>query len=456
MADETTLLILGASGDLTSRLLLPALGQLLTRQPDRDVRLLGAGMDDWTDDHWRQVVRSSFDTADADAAYASVADTTYHRTDITNPEQLTALLAHAKGRVALYFAVPPAVAARSVEALSAVDLPDGIVLALEKPFGTSEASAHELNEKLRTLVPEKQIFRVDHFLGRSTLLNIMGVRFANRVFEPVWSAEHIESVVIRYDESLGLEGRAGYYDHNGALRDMIQSHLLQVLAIVAMTPPASLDEQDLRDATGAVLRATHVWGDDAVASSRRGRYTAGTIDGRDLPSYVNEAGVDPGRNTETLAEVTLEVRTARWSGVPFTLRSGKALTKRDAEIVMTFRPVRHLPAGFNGDAPGSVLRFTLGPDLMSLDINVNGGEDPFDLHRASMQADLGEGSLLAYSEVLSELLDGDASLAVRGDAAEDCWRILQPVLDAWAANRVPIDDYAAGSDGPASWPVLPS
>jgi glucose-6-phosphate 1-dehydrogenase len=455
MADETTLMILGASGDLTSRLLLPALGQLLARQPERRVHLHGAGMEDWTDDHWRQVVRNAFDSADADAAYASVADTTYHRADITKPEDMTALLAEATGTIALYFAVPPAVAERSCEALSQIELPAGLTLALEKPFGTDQESAHKLNELLATLVPEKQIFRVDHFLGRSTLLNVIGVRFANRVFEPVWSAEHIESIVIRYDESLGLEGRAGYYDHSGALRDMIQSHLLQVLAILAMTPPATLDEQDLRDATTAVLRATHVWGDDPVASSRRARYTAGSIGSRDLPSYVNEAGVNPELGTETLAEVVFEIRTARWEGVPITLRSGKALTARDAEIVLTFRPVRHLPAGFNGDAPGSVLRFTLGPDIMALDLNVNGGDDPFDLHRATMQADLGEGSLRAYAEVLSEILEGDASLSVRGDAAEECWRIVQPVLDAWAANQVPLENYPAGSEGPEDWPVLP-
>jgi glucose-6-phosphate 1-dehydrogenase len=454
MAEETTLLILGASGDLTSRLLLPALGQLLSRQPDRGVRLLGAGMDDWSDDHWRQVVRSAFDSADADAAYATVADTTYTKADITDPDDLASLLATTSGRVALYFAVPPAVAERGCEALAKITLPEGLVLALEKPFGTDQESAHQLNLLLEKLVPEKQVFRVDHFLGRSTLLNVIGVRFANRVFEPVWSAEHIESIVIRYDESLGLEGRAGYYDHSGALRDMIQSHLLQVLAIVAMTPPATLDEQDLRDATTAVLRATHVWGDDPVASSRRARYTAGTIDSRDLPSYVNEPGVDPARETETLAEIVFEIRTARWEGVPITLRSGKAITARDADITLTFRPVRHLPAGFVGEAPGSQLRFTLGPDVMALDLNVNGGDDPFDLHRATMEADLGEGQLLAYSEVLSEILDGDASLSVRGDAAEECWRIVQPVLDAWAADRVPLEEYAAGSSGPSTWPPL--
>ncbi len=454
MTVETTLLILGASGDLTSRLLLPALGELLTRETWRRVHLRGAGMDDWSDDHWRDVVRASFAAGGADAANDVIASTSYTRADITNADDLRALVASTPGRLALYFAVPPAVAARACEALTDVELPEGTILALEKPFGIDEESARALNATVLGLVPEQQIFRVDHFLGRSTVLNLLGVRFANRVLEPVWSAENIESVVIRYDESLALEGRAGYYDHAGALTDMIQSHLLQVLAFVAMEPPATLDEVDLRDATSAALRATALWNDDPEHAARRAVYTAGTSDGRPVPSYVDEDGVDPSRNTETLAELTCEVRNARWQGVPFTLRSGKALAARDAEIILRFRPVRHLPQGFTGDADGSVLRFTLGPDRMSLELNVNGADDPFRLEKTVLTADLGDGALRAYGEVLSGILDGDAALSVRADAAEQCWRIVQPAIDAWRNGSVPLDEYAAGSSGPAGWASL--
>lgn len=454
MADDTTtLLILGASGDLTSRLLLPALGQLLSRQPHRRVRLRGAGMDDWTDEHWRATVQESFASADAADSFAKVADTTYTQADITDPDDLRELLAGATGRIALYFAVPPAIAARACVALADVDRPDGLILALEKPFGTDADSARALNLTLTGLVPESHIFRVDHFLGRSMSLNLVGVRFANRVLEPVWNAEHIESIDITYDEKLGLEGRAGYYDTAGALRDMIQSHLLQLLALLTMEAPATLGERDLRAATTAALLATHVWGDDPVESSRRGRYTAGTVDGETLPNYVDEPGVKPERETETLAEVVLEVRNARWAGVPITLRSGKAVGDPVKEILVRFRPVRHLPEGFTGATHGSMLRFTLGPDRMSLGLNVNGADDPFALTWARLTTDLGEGALLAYAEVLSEILDGDPTLSVRGDAAEQCWRIVQPVLDAWAADEVPLQDYPAGSQGPADWPA---
>jgi glucose-6-phosphate 1-dehydrogenase len=450
-ADTTTLIILGASGDLTSRLLLPALGQLLAREPDRSIVLRGAGVDEWTDEQWREVVRTSFATTDAADAFSAVASTTYTRADITDPADLTSLLAENPGRVALYFAVPPAIAVRSCEALATIEVPDDLILALEKPFGSDEASARALNATVKRIVPESHVFRIDHFLGRSTTLNLIGARVANRLIEPVWSAEHIESVLIRYDETLGLEGRAGYYDKAGALADMIQSHLLQVMAILAMEPPATLDELAFRDATSAVLRATHVWGDDPAASSRRARYAAGTIGERHLPAYADEEGVDPSRGTETLAEMTCEVRTARWAGVPITLRSGKALDDAEREVVVRFRPVRHLPTGLTGSTAPSVLRFSLGPDRISLELNVNGGDDPFELERAALTADLGEGSLKAYAEVLSGILDGDATLSVRGDAAEQCWRIVQPVIDAWRRGDVPLDEYPAGTDGPQSW-----
>ncbi len=455
VTDDTTLVIFGATGDLTSRLLLPALAQLLEHEPARRVRLIGAGRSEVTDAAWRARVRKAFGEERSDAASAVAKSTVFRRLDPTDAAELKALLAEIEGRAVLYFAVPPQVAQAACEALEPGDLPEGTILALEKPFGSDEASARQLNAALRRLLPENRIFRIDHFLGRSTVLNVLGIRFANRLFEPVWSAEHVESVVIRFDESLGLEDRAGYYDRAGALIDMIQSHLLQVMAIVAMEPPATLHEADLRDATTAALRATTVWDDNAVRSSRRARYTAGEAGGEQMPAYTDEPGVDPARQTETLAETTLEVRTARWAGVPFTLRSGKAIGQPDAEIVLTFRPVRHLPAGFTGDAPGSVLRFSLGPDAMSLALNINGGEDPFALERETIQATLGEGALRAYAEVLASILDGDAALAVRGDAAEQCWRIVQPVLDAWRRGDVPLNEYPAGSEGPATWPILP-
>lgn len=454
MSDDTTLVIFGASGDLTSRLLLPALGQLLVHEPQRRLHLRGVAMEEWDDDTWREVVRSSFASAHSEKALDSIVSNTYRTGDITKPDDLTAAMQDAVGRVVLYFAVPPGVAAAACEALTSVSVPEGTIIALEKPFGVDEETAHSLNQTLARIVPEHQTFRVDHFLGRSTTLNLLGARFANRLLEPVWSADHIESVMIRYDETLGLEGRAGYYDRAGALVDMLQSHLLQVLAVLAMEPPATLDEIDLRGARSAALRATRVRGGDPVANSHRARYTAGTVEGESVPNYVDEPGVDPARKTETLAQMTVEVRNARWAGVPFILRSGKAIGARNTEIVIRFRRVRHLPQGFTGSADGSALRFTLGPDRLSLELNLNGPGDPLELERVTLNADLAAGDLQAYGEVLSGILDGDASLAVRGDSAEECWRIVQPVLDAWRRDDVPLEEYPAGSGGPTGWPEV--
>lgn len=451
----TTLFILGATGDLTSRLLLPSLASLLCKEQKHRVILRGSGTEEWDAATWRAKIEKAF--ADQPQAMDRVEIADYMRADVTDASAVASLVETLDPATVLYFALPPAVTAAAIDAMEGLTLPEGTVLAMEKPFGQDEQSAHELNQKLLALVPEKQIFRVDHFLGRSTLLNLLGVRLANRIWEPVWSAEHIEQVLIRFDESVALEGRARYYDKAGAMIDMIQSHLLQVLALLAMDPPATLHERDLRDAKAAVLRATHVMDDDPARWSRRAQYTAGTqklADGgsRELPSYRDEEGVDNVRKTETLAEVVFEVASDRWTGVPFILRSGKGLDRKHSEIVVTFKPVRHLPPGLTGSpSDGGRLTFSLGPDEMHLRLHVTGGDDPFALRDEDLVTELGAGQQRSYEEVLDELLDGDVALSVRADEAEECWRIIQPVRDAWARGETPLDEYPAGSTGPASW-----
>ncbi|HEY0249870.1 MAG TPA: glucose-6-phosphate dehydrogenase, partial [Gryllotalpicola sp.] len=330
-------------------------------------------------------------------------------------------------------------------------LPDGVRLALEKPFGVDEASAHALNQQLAVLAPEDHVFRVDHFLGTSGVLNILGTRFANRIVEPLLNNVHVESVEIVYDETLGLESRARYYDHAGALIDMIQSHLLQVLSVVAMEPPAALDALDVRDHKALTLRATQLWANDPAQASRRARYRAGTVEGRPLPSYVDEDGVDPKLETETLAELTVEVRNNRWAGVPFTLRSGKALGTNRHEVSFTFRPPSHIPDRIRGSDRPNRLRLDLKTLEMSLELDVNGPGDPYTIDHVTLTADLNPGQLPAYGEVLAGVLEGDPMLAVRGDTAEDCWRLVDPVRAAWKAGKVPLEEYEAGSDGPGGW-----
>jgi glucose-6-phosphate 1-dehydrogenase len=448
-----TLIILGATGDLTSRLLLPGLGRLLTEQPERRIRLIGADLAPRDGEQWEATVRAAFDSVGATgtAVHHTLEDTDYLVADASSAEDLARLVGAATGIPALYFALPPAVTARAARALHQVQLPAGTVLALEKPFGTDQASATELNGDLLARVGDDQIFRVDHFLGKSTVLNVLGLRFTNQLFEPLWNRDHIAKVEIVYDEALALENRAGYYDRAGALIDMIQSHLLQVMALVTMDAPVTVHAEDLRAAKTEALRSVRPFAGDAVTASRRARYTAGTIDGRGLPSYVDEAGVDPARGTETLAEVSLESTTWRWAGVPFVLRSGKALAQPRREIAVTFRDVPHLPEGLIGTTDPTVLRICLGPDGMILELNINGPGDPFVVDRSRLTADFSPGRLNPYGEVLHGLLDRDPTLSIRAEAAEHSWRIVDQIRAVWQAGEVPLEEYPAGSAGPAHW-----
>ncbi|RAM35322.1 glucose-6-phosphate dehydrogenase [Arthrobacter globiformis] len=450
-----TLLILGASGDLTGRLLLPGLARLVAKGRAPGLRLAGAGSSDWTPGQWLDRVNTAFADAEAHADAAGklelkrvLESTSYHQVDVTAPGLLAALLARLEAPVAVYFALPPQISQKACEVLHPHDVPPGTRLVVEKPFGFSLESARRLNEVLRTLVPEDHIHRVDHFLGKATVLNILGLRFANNFLEPVWGRDHIAKVEIIFDEDLALEGRARYYDGAGALRDMIQSHLLQIMALLAIEPPATIGERDLRDAIAAVLRASSIK-PPYTDSTRRARYLAGSLGGKDVPDYTAEEGVDPDRNTETLAEVRVDIDNWRWKGVPFILRSGKALGTKRKEAVVTFRPVPHLPAGFTGTDTPNTLRIGFGPDTLELDVDVNGPGDIFSLDRAALVAELNASELLPYGEVLEGVLTGDPLLSVRGDTAEECWRIVEPVLAAWAAGKVPLEEYRAGSGGPA-------
>lgn len=460
MTSETTvktLLILGASGDLTGRLLLPGLARLVARGRAGGLTLAGAGSDAWSPDEWHTRVSSAFaaaaETADEDgkAALKEMAGSTvYHQLDVTAEGTLAGLLGTLPGPVAVYFALPPHVSQKACEVLHPDQVPAGTRLVMEKPFGSGAVSARSLNQTLVRLVPEDHIHRVDHFLGKATVFNIIGLRFANSFLEPVWNRDHIESVEIVFDEDLALEGRARYYDRAGALRDMTQSHLLQIMALVAMEPPTSINERELRDAVSTVLRASSIKA-PYTDSTRRARYTAGNIAGKAIPDYVREEGVEPGRDTETLAEVRVDIDNWRWQGVPFVLRSGKALGAKRKEAVITFRPVPHLPGGFAGVDSPNQLRIGFGPDTLQFDIDVNGPGDIFTLDRATLTAELNASELLPYGEVLEGVLNGDPLLSVRGDTAEDSWRIVEPVLAAWQQGAVPLEEYDAGGPGPAGW-----
>lgn len=457
MMPEQTLLILGASGDLTARLLLPGLGALLSTGDVAGLELIGSALEEWDDDRWRGHIAESFATESAHGPQVEAVLSTarYLRTDVTDADDLRALLDACRGQIIIYFALPPAITEKVCHVLARIGVPDGTHLAIEKPFGSDAAGAAALNDLLTDLIPEDHVHRIDHFIAMATVLNIIGVRFANRMIEPLLNSQHVHSVDVVFDESLALEGRADFYDATGAMVDMIQSHLLEVMSLFAMEPPAALRADDVRTGKAQVLRATRIWNDDPVAFSRRARYTAGEVDGRSVPSYVDEEGVDASRDTETFAELVLAVDTWRWAGVPFRVRSGKALGSPRTEVTITFKPPQLVPAGMGGRVQPNRLHLgiSLTRNALGADLNINGAGDPFSIDPVSLAADFPPGALPAYGQVLKAVLGGSPPLSVRGDMAVECWRIIDPVRTAWHENRVPLQEYRAGSTGPEGWPL---
>ena len=455
-----TLVILGASGDLTARLLLPGLASLISMGGAEGLNLVGAGNSDWSQEKWRGQVRESFgissgeDKANGTSGKKELQEmaknSSYHQVDVTAEGELASVLKSVEQPVAVYFALPPSVTEKACDLLNPDDLPKNTRFVMEKPFGSGEKSARKLNKTVEALLPENHVYRVDHFRGTGTVLNILGVRFANHFLEPVWNTRHIEKVEIFFDENITLEGRAGFYDSTGALQDMMQSHMLQIMSFIALDEPATLDERDVRDRIAEVMRAAEV-GKDYAQTTRRARYTAGKIGDRKVPNYVDEPGVDGKNNTETLAEIEVHINNSRWTGVPFILRSGKSLGEDKMEAIVTFKPLPHLPTGFTGTSTATRIRMGVGPAKLQLDIDVNGPGDIYSLNRAELRADLNETDLLPYGEVLKAVLTDNAMFFVRGDTAVECWRIIEPVVEAWANNDVPLEEYPAGSSGPKDW-----
>jgi glucose-6-phosphate 1-dehydrogenase len=446
------LAILGATGDLTRRSLLPAIAKLFELdQLPKGFSITAVGRRESTDAAYVEWVRSGPSAVDSEATgwQRLLAGLHYRAADVTVAADLQKALPLNDGPLVVYLALPPAIVPATIKGITAAGLPAGSRIVIEKPFGEDLSSARELNALLHDLCSEESVYRIDHFLHKQTVQNILGLRFANRLFEPVWSRDQIERVDIIWDETIGLAGRAGYYDHAGALIDMVQNHLLQLLCLIAMEPPATVLPRDLRDRKVEVLRAIPDL-DEAEATSRslRARYGAGRIDGRPAAAYVDEPGVDRSRATETYAEVELGIDNWRWSGVPFRLRTGKALARDRREIAVRFRDVPHM--AFPESNPDSnELRLTLDPDSISIGMNINGPGDPFDIERIELGARLAKQEIPAYGRLLLGVLAGDPTFSIRDDEAEEAWRVIEPIRRAWARDGVPLKEYPAGSDGPA-------
>lgn len=453
------LLLFGASGDLAGRFLLPALAALHAagRVPG-DLQVVGAAREQWTDEQFRDHAAERLDEHAPDVPAAARAATVralrYRPVDFDDRRSVESLVhGTSDGPVAAYLALPSGIFEAAVTALDRVGLPPGSRIVVEKPFGEDLEGAVRLNALLAEFAGEAgedAIFRVDHVLAMATTQNLLGLRFANRVLDPVWNSRHIARVELLWEETLTLEGRAGYYDRAGALKDVLQNHVLQVLALIAMEPPASLGERDVRDAKLGALRAIRdPTPDEVPLHTRRARYTAGRIGERQVPSYVDEKGVDADRRTETFAEVVLRLDTPRWSGTPFVLRAGKALGRRRKGVVVRFRPLSGLPFGDAAGIAGNELWIGIeGPEDIGLCLSGSAPGSPPELAPLTLTAPPPASDLPAYGRVLLDVLTGGRGLSVGPEEAEQAWRAMAPVLQAWDAGRVPLEEYPAGSSGP--------
>lgn len=408
-----TLVIFGASGDLTSRFLLPEIARLhqAGKLPE-DFRVLGIARDDWNLEKFRSHLEQklgSSGTVDVSSLRETILEMVdYRRVDVTSRDELARALGNVMGPLVAYLALPPGLFAPSIESLAALKLSKGSKVVLEKPFGESLESAQALNCLLHETFLERDVYRLDHFLGKQTVQNILGLRFANRIFEPVWNTHHIERVEIIWDETITAAGRASFYDVTGALRDMVQNHLLQLLALIAMEPLHTLDERTLRDRKVDLLRAVRRLSPDEVRRQRvRGQYTRGAIREEEIRPYRQEEGVQAERNTETFAQMTLSIDNWRWAGVPFVLRTGKALGHNRREIAIHFRPVPHLAIGQAAQPMPNVLGIELDPDRIALRVNVNEPGDLFNLDQVELDTRFPSGGLPAYARLLLDVLDGD-------------------------------------------------
>jgi glucose-6-phosphate 1-dehydrogenase len=438
-------------GDVTMRYLVPALAELVQAgELDDDFSFVGVGRHDESTDWLREQVAAALrerSDADEEAQQTLVDSMTYRRADATDAESLAAVFDDS-GPVVVYLALPPAIFADTIEALVDAGLPEGSRLVVEKPFGTDAASAEQLNDLIHRRFDEQDVFRVDHFLGKQTAHNIIAARFANRILEPVWNHDDISAVEVVWDETLALEGRAGYYDGTGAGKDMLQNHLLQLMCLVAMEPPDSLDHSCVAERKVEVLRAVRPWTQDLASCSVRARYTAGEVDGDEVPAYVDEEGVDPDAATETFAEIVLAIDTPRWHDVPFTLRSGKALATDRHEVAIHFRPCEHLTFSSDSSGEANVLRLRVDPDQLAICLRLSVGGGPDEVSSRELVHGFPEAPLGPYALLLREALIGDAGYSVRDDEAVESWRVIEPFLEAWAEDRVPLLEYPAGSSGP--------
>jgi glucose-6-phosphate 1-dehydrogenase len=465
------LVFFGGTGDLTWRKLMPALFQAFRHgKLPAGGRILAVARDERSDQQYRGFIRERFGEVEpskrpSDEEFARFAELLhYRRMDLSQPEHYAGLKRWLDERGAdtavLYLATSPYLFPVICEQLGAAGINGPQVrVVLEKPLGHDLASALQINRVVRSAFSETQAFRIDHYLGKPAVQNLMALRFGNALFEPLWRRESIANIQITLAESLGVGTRGDYYDKTGALRDMIQNHALQLLTMIAMEPPPSSDADAIRDEKLKVLKSLKPFTPETVARDVvRGQYRAGTLGGQAVPGYLEEVKVPPDSRCETFVALRTEVRNWRWAGVPFYLRTGKRLAARDAQIVVNFRDVPH-PI-FPGTQCANKLVIKLQPeDGLELHLlAAKGGGNNELLTPVSLDLDFDKAfpsqRVGAYERLLLDAIAGRLNLFVRSDEQEQAWAWVMPILEAWAADPAGPRPYAAGSWGPAAASAL--
>jgi len=473
------LVLFGGTGDLTWRKLMPALFQAHRhgKLPEGG-RILAVARDERSDDDYRNFIKERFGNVDpgkrpTDEEFARFAQLLhYRRMDLSQPDHYlglkrwldepTADEGRAGGRadtVVLFLATSPHLFPVICEQLGSAALNGPHVrVVLEKPLGHDLASAQEINRVVRSAFKEEQALRIDHYLGKPAVQNLMALRFGNALFEPLWRRESIANIQITLAEGIGVGTRGDFYNRTGALRDMIQNHALQLLTMIAMEPPPTSDADAIRDEKLKVLRSLRLFTPALVARDVvRGQYKAGTVDGKPVAGYLDEVKVPAGSTCETFVALRTEVQNWRWAGVPFYLRTGKRLAARDAQIVVNFREVPH-PI-FPGTRQANKLVIKLQPeDGLELHLlAVKGGgnsNQPEALSPVSLDLDFDQAfaseRVGGYERLLLDAIAGRLNLFVRSDEQEQAWRWVEPILHAWDSDTVGPRPYAAGGWGPAA------
>jgi glucose-6-phosphate 1-dehydrogenase len=470
--EPCAVVIFGASGDLTQRKLIPALYSLAVRRllPDR-FAVVGVARSKETSDQFRARMRAALeafsrDELDDDVWEWFAAGLRYVSMDFTSPDGSDLLDAELEpleaergtgGNRVYYLAVPPSVLAPLAEQIGKGrgDRENGWTrLIVEKPFGRDRETAKELNAALSCWFEESEIFRIDHYLGKETVQNMLALRFANGIFEPIWSRQFVDHVQITVAESIGIEGRAGFYEQSGAIRDIFQNHLLQLLSLTAMEPPIDFTADSVRNEKVKVLRALRTPGPDDVV---RGQYGRGFSEGAEVPGYREEEGVAPDSMTETYVAAKLYVDNWRWAGTPFYVRAGKRLARRETTIAIQFQRPPHPPfeeVAVEGLRPNVLLVHVQPDEGVSLAVGAKVPGQGMALRTVHMDFLYGgafrTGLPEAYERLILDCMLGDATLFTRSDEVDEQWALVDAIVSTWSRERVAFPNYAAGSWGPPS------